>query len=62
MLEPRFTVNKLDLVVRVSEFCNKKDSIRKYYNFSNTEFVNFALPSCIKIIVQSRQVLSSAAK
>jgi hypothetical protein len=52
----------LDLEVRVSQFRIKKGSVSKYYNLSSTEFLNFALPSCITIIVQSRQVLSSAAK
>jgi hypothetical protein len=44
----------------VSEFRIKKVSVSKYYKLSNTEFVNFALPSCIIIIVQPRQVLFSA--
>jgi len=49
MLEPRFTVNKLDLIVRVSEFSIKKDFLSKYYNLSNTEFVNFTLPSLVSL-------------
>lgn len=65
MLDPRFTANRYASTGSGSSrlsIPHQEGFRKKILQISSTEFVNFALPSCITIILQPRQVLSSAAK